>query len=158
MHNKCIKNKIISMTDIIYQRIFYSCSIYKTYDAVCILCQSLESEEGVVRLDDDIWDFILVGKNGVCLDQLLWKPETNESSQKVTEVRFRLHIDHNLDSCFSYLSTVIRFPQWIGFWHWLYSEQPLTQGCSQKMCGRRLLNLGVFPLILGILLCVFRLL
>src|SRR6218665_3028387 len=34
---------------------------------------------------------------------------------KRSEVRFRLHIDHSLDSCFSYLSTVIRFPQWIGF-------------------------------------------
>lgn len=77
----------------------------KTYYTVCILGQALQSQKGVVRLDHNVGDFVLVRKNGIRLDQLLWKPGINENRSKGhTKVTFNLNAHCSLASDFSDLS------------------------------------------------------
>lgn len=45
-----------------------------TYYTVSILRQSLQRQQRVVRLHDDVRNFILIWENGIRLDQLLWEP------------------------------------------------------------------------------------
>lgn len=45
------------------------------YHTVCILSKTLECEERVVRLYDNVTDLILIWEHWVCLNQLLWKPK-----------------------------------------------------------------------------------
>ena len=45
-----------------------------TYHTVGVLCQSLEGQDGVIRLHDNIRYLFLIRKHRVRLDQLLGKP------------------------------------------------------------------------------------
>lgn len=47
--------------------------VVEDHDGVCVLCEALQREQGVVGLHDDVAGFVLVWEHGVGLDDLFGK-------------------------------------------------------------------------------------
>ena len=61
-------------------------STVHTYYTVGILRQSLQRQQRVVRLHNDVRNFFLVRKHGVGLDQFLWEPLTTQYSEQINKL------------------------------------------------------------------------